>query len=92
MTSDRSRVTQRETHRGGSESARLAAVRVRGELWVTTPTGVTSRWTPEPDVYCNDSELGETLAEAAAGPDGLVWVTDKQRSLMHRAHADGGGS
>ena len=31
--------------------------------------------------------LGGTLAEAAAGPDGFVWVTDKERSLVHRVHA-----
>jgi hypothetical protein len=28
--------------------------------------------------------LGGTPAEAAAGPDALVWVTDKERSLVHR--------
>jgi streptogramin lyase len=33
--------------------------------------------------------LGGTLAEAAAGPDGLVWVTDKERSLVHRIHVPG---
>jgi streptogramin lyase len=28
--------------------------------------------------------LGETLAEAAAAPDSTIWVTDKQRALVHR--------
>lgn len=31
--------------------------------------------------------LGGTLAEAAEGPDALVWVTDKERSLVHRIYA-----
>lgn len=31
--------------------------------------------------------LGGTPAEAAAGPDGLVWITDKERSLVHRIYA-----
>jgi DNA-binding beta-propeller fold protein YncE len=34
--------------------------------------------------------LGGTLAEAAEGPDALVWVTDKERSLVHRIYAQGG--
>ena len=33
--------------------------------------------------------LGGTLAEAAEGPEALVWVTDKQRSLVHRVWAGG---
>ncbi len=33
--------------------------------------------------------LGETLAHAAAGPDGLVWVTDKQHSVVHRVDPEG---
>jgi streptogramin lyase len=28
--------------------------------------------------------LGGTLADSALGPDGLLWVTDKERSLIHR--------
>jgi hypothetical protein len=31
--------------------------------------------------------LGGTLAEAVEGPDALVWVTDKERSLVHRVYA-----
>ena len=30
--------------------------------------------------------LGGTLAEAAKGPDALIWVTDKERSLVHRIY------
>ncbi len=33
--------------------------------------------------------IGETLAHAAEAPDGLVWVTDKQHSLVHRLSPDG---
>jgi DNA-binding beta-propeller fold protein YncE len=29
-------------------------------------------------------KLGGTPVEAVAGPDGLVWVSDKQRSLVFR--------
>jgi streptogramin lyase len=34
-------------------------------------------------------QIGATLADAAAAPDGLVWVTDKQHSLVHRVTRDG---
>ena len=30
--------------------------------------------------------LGGTPSEAADGPDGLVWVTDKERSLVYRIY------
>lgn len=33
--------------------------------------------------------IGETLGEAAEGPDGLVWVTDKQHSSVHRLTLEG---
>jgi hypothetical protein len=33
--------------------------------------------------------IGDTLADAAAGPDDLVWVTDKQHSVVHRVAASG---
>ncbi len=29
-------------------------------------------------------------AEAAGSPDGLVWVTDKERSVVHRIEPDAG--
>jgi streptogramin lyase len=55
----------------------------RGQLWVTTPTSVLRVDTASGKVL-GRLRLGGTPAEAAAGPDGLVWVTDKERSLVHR--------
>lgn len=56
---------------------------VRGELWVTDPNSVL-RLDARSGVVLGRLRLGGTPAEAAAGPDGLVWVTDKERSLVHR--------
>jgi streptogramin lyase len=56
---------------------------VRGELWVTTPDSVL-QVSPTTGRLLGHYELGGTPAEAIAGPDGLVWVTDKERSVVHR--------
>jgi streptogramin lyase len=37
------------------------------------------------------TRLGGTLAAAADGPDALIWVTDKERSLVHRVYAEEAG-
>jgi len=59
---------------------------VFGELWVTTSNGVLRMAAGSGKVLAR-LRLEGTSAEAAAGPDGLVWVTDKERSLVHRIHA-----
>lgn len=56
---------------------------IRGELWVTDPKNVL-RLDARSGKVLGRLHLGGTPAEAAAGPDGLVWVTDKERSLVHR--------
>jgi streptogramin lyase len=56
---------------------------VRGELWVTTADSVL-QMNPRTGALVTHYRLGGTPAEAAAGPDGLVWVTDKERSVVHR--------
>ncbi len=55
----------------------------RGEVWVTSPTHVL-RLDARSGRVLGRAQLGGTPAEAASGPDGLVWVTDKERSLVHR--------
>jgi streptogramin lyase len=62
---------------------------VRGELWVTSPNGAL-RIDPRGGKVLARVRLGGTPAEAAARPDGLVWVTDKERSLVHRIYAKRG--
>ena len=62
---------------------------IRGELWVTTPNGVLRIDARSGEVLAR-LRLEGTPAEAAAGPDGLVWVTDKERSLVHRIYAKRG--
>ena len=59
---------------------------VRGELWITTPNGVLRVDARSGKVLAR-LRLGGTPGEAAAGPDGLVWVTDKERSLVYRIYA-----
>ncbi len=56
---------------------------VRGELWVTTRDSVL-RIDPRTGSVRARLRIGGTPAEAAAAPDGLVWVTDKEHSLVHR--------
>jgi streptogramin lyase len=55
----------------------------RGELWVVTQDSVLRVAPRSGDVRAR-IPLGGTPAEAAAGQDGLVWVTDKERSLVNR--------
>jgi DNA-binding beta-propeller fold protein YncE len=56
---------------------------VRGELWVTTSDSVL-RVDPRSGAVDARIALGGTPVEAIAGPDGLVWVTDKERSVVTR--------
>jgi len=56
---------------------------IHGIVWVTASSTLLK-------VDANTGEvrarlrLGGTLAEAAEGPDALIWVTDKERSLVYR--------
>jgi streptogramin lyase len=61
---------------------------IRGVLWVTTPAEV-ARIDPVSGRVLSRLSLGETLGHAAEGPDGLVWVTDKQHSRVYRLSPDG---
>jgi streptogramin lyase len=61
---------------------------VRGTLWVTTADSVL-RLDPRTGRVLSKLRIGGTPADAALGPDDLVWVTDKQRSLVHRVTLDG---
>jgi streptogramin lyase len=56
---------------------------VRGDLWVTTP-GSVLRVAPRSGEVRARIPLDATPAEAGAAHDGLVWVTDKERSLVNR--------
>jgi streptogramin lyase len=56
---------------------------VRDELWVTTMDSVL-RIDPRSEAVTARIHIGGTPVEASAGPDGLVWVTDKERSLVFR--------
>ncbi|MGH3136115.1 MAG: hypothetical protein ACRDPV_06445 [Gaiellaceae bacterium] len=61
---------------------------IHGVVWVTTVDSVI-RIEPESGRILSRLHLGETLANAAAGPDGLVWVTDKQNSIVYRLTPNG---
>jgi virginiamycin B lyase len=58
---------------------------IRGELWVTTEREVL-RVAPRSEELLAHHPLGNTLAEAAPAPDSTIWVTDKERSRVHRVH------
>ena len=61
---------------------------IRGVLWVVTADTVV-RIDALKGHLLTVLRVGETLGDAAAGPDGLVWVTDKQQSLVRRVTPDG---
>lgn len=61
---------------------------IRGVLWVTAGDVLLKVDATSGKVRAR-VRLGGTLAEAAEGPDALVWVTDKERSLVHRVWAGG---
>jgi streptogramin lyase len=68
---------------------------IDGELWVTTEDSVL-RVSPRTGEVRGHLLLGETLAEAglarsATGGVRAIWVTDKQRSLVHRVDPSSGG-
>ena len=59
---------------------------VGGDLWVTAP-GTILKVDASTGAVLARLSVGGTPAEAGVGPDGLVWVTDKERSLIHRIRA-----
>ena len=61
---------------------------IDGVVWVATPDSVL-RLDPASGRVLGRLYIGETLGDLAAGPDGLVWVTDKEHSLVYRLSADG---
>lgn len=61
---------------------------IQGVVWVTTPDSVI-RIDAASGRVLSRLQLGETLAHTAEGPDRLVWVTDKQHSVVHRLTQDG---
>jgi streptogramin lyase len=62
---------------------------IRGELWVTTERAALRIDTRTGELR-KHLDLGMTLAEAAGAQDGTLWVTNKQRSLVHRVDPSGG--
>jgi streptogramin lyase len=59
---------------------------VHRTLWVTA-SDTLLKVDPKTGTVEARVRLGGTLAEAGEGPDALVWVTDKERSLVHRVSA-----
>ena len=56
---------------------------IGGVLWVATPDSLL-RVDPSGGRVLGRLRIGETLGDLAAAPDRLVWVTDKQHSVVYR--------
>jgi streptogramin lyase len=56
---------------------------IRGVLWVASPESVV-RVDPASGRVLGRLRIGETLGDVAPAADGLVWVTDKEHSVVHR--------
>jgi streptogramin lyase len=80
------------THRMQRVSVGTATPRsqmcIRGVVWVTTLDTVV-RVDARTGRVLSRLRIGETLGQAAEAHDGLVWVTDKQHSVVHRLTPDG---
>lgn len=63
---------------------------VASTVWVATADSVL-RVDPVSGAVLSRLHVGGTPADVVAAPDGLVWVTDKERSLVLRLDPDGGG-
>ena len=61
---------------------------IHGELWVTTSDSVL-RLDSHTGAVLARAHPGGTPADITAGPDALVWVTDKERSLVFRVNPKG---
>jgi streptogramin lyase len=61
---------------------------IGGELWVTTKDAVLR--VSRSGELRSHLQIGTTPAEAAAAPDGAIWVTDKERSVVHRIDRQAG--
>ena len=55
-----------------------------GSLWTTTADGFAVRFDPSTEQVVAAFPVAGTPAEAAAGPDGTVWVAEKQHNTVTR--------
>lgn len=57
---------------------------IRGELWTTTADGHALRFDPEPGRIVASFSIPGTPADIRSGPDGAVWVAEKERDTLTR--------
>ena len=61
---------------------------IAGSLWTTTADGFAVRFDPFAKEVVAAFPVPGTPAEAAAGPDGMVWVAEKQHNTLTRIDPD----
>ncbi|MGZ4302911.1 MAG: Vgb family protein [Gaiellaceae bacterium] len=61
---------------------------IAGSLWTTTADGFAVRFDPSAKQVVGAYAVPGTPAEAAAGPDGMVWVAEKQHNTLTRIDPD----
>jgi streptogramin lyase len=61
---------------------------IAGSLWTTTADGFAVRFDPSAKQVVAAIPVPGTPAEVAAGPDGMVWVAEKQHNTMTRIDPD----
>jgi virginiamycin B lyase len=62
---------------------------IAGSLWTTTADGFVVRFDPSAKQVVAAFPIPGTPAEAARGPDGMVWVAEKQHNTLTRIDPSG---
>jgi streptogramin lyase len=58
------------------------------DLWIQANTGDLLHFDPVAKRVLAHLEVGRTLAQGAAAPDGTIWVPDKEQNIVFRVDPD----
>ena len=58
------------------------------DLWIQAGDNVLVRLDPSSRSVTAKLAFGRTLAEGALGPDGVIWMPDKEQNVVYRVHPE----